>query len=501
MGRGADGRRASKDVSGEWVEERGQAYWMDDAEREEMMRPSRRELRKITPEEVAEHDQPDDMWMIINDKVYNLTAFRLHHPGGRLPLENMAGKDATDPFINYHPRTVYPMMRRYVVGELDDGGQRLEDVSPLMADFRKLRQRLLEEGLYRTSWSFYAYQTVWLAYWFCLSVYLVTRGDETWKRMCGAVTLGIFWQQLAFPGHDTGHNAVTHIAWVDNLIGIFVGNFMGGVSIGWWKWSHNVHHIVCNSVEHDPDIQHLPVFAVTNKIFSRFWSTFHSKWMEMDAPARFFVRWQHWLYYPIMCVARFNLYLQSVILLASDERFPFKRLEMVAQAGFFLWFGYLCSYLPTWGELACFLLLSHGVTGLLHVQITLSHFSMDVYHGYEGHSHNDDDDCWFRMQLATSMDVESNCWTEWLHGGLQYQVEHHLFPRVPRHNLRLLRPMILELCEKHDVEYHLMSFWDANLHVLAQLKRAAEDARHLKPGAAPLDGVPHMLWDGINARG
>ena len=42
---------------------------------------------------------------------------------------------------------------------------------------------------------------------------------------------------------------------VDNLLAIILGNCLGGVSIGWWKWSHNVHHIVTNSVEHDPDIQ------------------------------------------------------------------------------------------------------------------------------------------------------------------------------------------------------------------------------------------------------
>jgi len=484
------------------MEERGQAFWMDAEEREDILKPSARrgELPAYTMEEVAKHNHPKDMWMVINDKVYNLTAFRLTHPGGRLPLENMAGKDATDPFVNYHPADVYPMLKRYIVGVLQDDGPPLEEASPLMADFRALRQRLLEEGYYRTHWSFYAYQTVWLAYWFTMAIYLTVWGDEMWKRLAGSLCMGIFWQQLAFPGHDLGHNAVTHIAWIDNLIGICCGNLLGGVSIGWWKWSHNVHHIVCNSVEHDPDIQHLPVFAVTNKIFKRFWSTFHGKWMEMDWAARTLVRWQHVLYYPIMMLARFNLYLQSFKLLLSDEVFPYKRLEVVGSLGFFVWLGYLMSTLPTWEEVAYWLLLSHAYTGLLHVQITLSHFSMETYHGHEGHTHNDDDDCWFRMQLATSMDVKSNFFTEWLHGGLQYQVEHHLFPRLPRHNLKAIRPFIVELCEKHDVEFHLKSFWEANMHVLTQLRRAANEAAHLKPGES-LDGIPNMVWEGVNARG
>lgn len=67
--------------------------------------------------------------------------------------------------------------------------------------------------------------------------------------------MGSFWQQSAFIGHDTGHNGITHNKFIDNMIGIFIGNTTGGVSIAWWKKSHNVHHITCNSIEHDPDIQ------------------------------------------------------------------------------------------------------------------------------------------------------------------------------------------------------------------------------------------------------
>merc|ERR1712072_1648267 len=71
--------------------------------------------------------------------------------------------------------------------------------------------------------------------------------------------MGAFWQQLAFVGHDAGHNGITHHKATDNVLGILVGNFFGGVSIAWWKRTHNVHHIVTNSVDRDPDIQLLPV--------------------------------------------------------------------------------------------------------------------------------------------------------------------------------------------------------------------------------------------------
>jgi len=61
------------------------------------------------------------------------------------------------------------------------------------------------------------------------------------------------------------------------------------VSLGWWKRSHNVHHVICNSIEHDPDIQHLPFFAVSEKIFGGYFSTYHSKQFVFDSITRFIV--------------------------------------------------------------------------------------------------------------------------------------------------------------------------------------------------------------------
>ena len=133
----------------------------------------------------------------------------------------------------------------------------------------------------------------------------------------GSTLLALFWQQLAFIGHDIGHNAVSHVRATDTFWGCTLGTLFGGTSLEWWKHSHNTHHIVCNSIEHDPDIQHMPVFAVSDGIFGRFWSTYHEKWVYTDGLARLLVSCQHVLFYPIMGVARFNLYAQSLIFAVS----------------------------------------------------------------------------------------------------------------------------------------------------------------------------------------
>jgi sphingolipid 8-(E)-desaturase len=86
---------------------------------------------------------------------------------------------------------------------------------------------------------------------FCAS-YLFLNATKSWHYYLSAVFLGAFWHQLTFTAHDAGHLAITHSYRIDSWIGIFIGNLLGGISIGWWKHHHNIHHLVTNSPEHDP---------------------------------------------------------------------------------------------------------------------------------------------------------------------------------------------------------------------------------------------------------
>ena len=78
-------------------------------------------LPKYTMAEVAKHNTKDDCWIILDERVYDITRFIDRHPGGVGPVANMAGKDATDVFANYHAARVYKnMLPQYLVGECTD---------------------------------------------------------------------------------------------------------------------------------------------------------------------------------------------------------------------------------------------------------------------------------------------------------------------------------------------------------------------------------------------
>ncbi|XP_055912744.1 cytochrome b5 isoform X2 [Eupeodes corollae] len=76
-------------------------------------------VKEIPLEVVKQHNKKDDLWLVIEDKVYDLTKFRLEHPGGEETLDDSAGRDATRDFIDAgHSSEARTMMKKYLIGEL-----------------------------------------------------------------------------------------------------------------------------------------------------------------------------------------------------------------------------------------------------------------------------------------------------------------------------------------------------------------------------------------------
>jgi len=112
------------------------------------------------------------------------------------------------------------------------------------------------------------------------------------------------------------------------------------------------------------------------------------------------------------------------------------------------------------------------VLGLIHVQITISHFAMPV----ESQPVKSYD--FVRTQLEHTMDVACPPWMDWFHGGLQFQTIHHLFPRLPRSKLRYVRDMyVIPYCEKHGFKYLSYDFITCNRMVLDNFHKVALQAQ------------------------
>lgn len=227
--------------------------------------------------------------------------------------------------------------------------------------------------------------------------------------------------------------------------------------------------------EHDPDIQNIPLFSNTPTYFKSITSTYYKDFVfYWDRAADIIIPYQKYLYYPIMALARFNLYMLSILHLVSPRAAQLgsaswtRWLELVFMTCYWFLFGYCLVWraMPDWPTRVGFVLISHGVTMLLHVQITLSHWGMPT-------SDLGPTESFAQRQLRTTMDVECPEWLDWFHGGLQFQAVHHMFPRLPRHNLRKAQVLVREFCAKTGIRYNCEGFVEGNNVVLSRLEEVS----------------------------
>ncbi|WFD23497.1 sphingolipid 8-(E)-desaturase [Malassezia equina] len=371
-------------------------------------------------------------------------------------------------------------------------GVKLEEQARLSAAFEKMHAQIRADGMYTLHPHHYVrelsrYLSLATSAYVLYQVARRTTGAPSVAAyLVSAVSLGLLWHQVAFFAHDAGHTSITHSHWLDRLMGVFVASYVGGLSLLWWCDNHDVHHLVTNHPEHDPDIQHMPIFAISPRFLPSkarpakhepqgLWSSYYRRVMPFDAAARFLLRHQHKLYFAIMAVARFNLYALSysfLFLRARRDRWFY--LEACGLVVF--WYSlvrYVLAPLPSWPLRLAYLLVSHVVTSPLHVQIVLSHFAQDT-------TDLGPMECFAARQIRTTMDVQCPPSLDFVHGGLHMQVAHHLFPRLPRHNLRHVRDRyVVPFCEEHGLVYEEMRFVPGNGKVVARLQEVANQVRVL----------------------
>ncbi|KAE9446326.1 hypothetical protein C3L33_21775, partial [Rhododendron williamsianum] len=440
----------------------------------------------ITSDDLKTHNKPGDLWISIQGKVYDVTDWSKSHPGGALPLLSLSGQDVTDAFVAFHPATAWRHLDTFF------NGLYLQDyaVSEVSKDYRKLVAEFSKLGLFDKKGHGVLLSLCVIFVLLATSVYGVLRSDSALVHLlCGGM-MGFIWIQSGWLGHDSGHYKIMPTKGLNRVAQILTGNCLAGISIAWWKWNHNAHHISCNSLDFDPDLQHMPFFVVSSKFFHSLTSCFYERKMNFDAVSRFLVSYQHWTFYPVMCIARINLFAQSIVLLLSKRKVPYRGQEILGLLVYWIWYPLLVSCLPNWGERVMFILASFTVTAIQHVQFCLNHFSSTIYLGPP--TGND----WFQKQTSGTLNIECASWMDWFHGGLQFQIEHHLFPRLPRCQLRKISPIVVELCKKHNLPYNIAPFWEANVLTVRTLRNAALQARDLT------NPVPkNLVWEAVNTHG
>lgn len=433
--------------------------------------------RVITWKELALHNRIDDAWIAIKGKVYDVTNFAKRHPGGDI-IFTVAGSDATDVYAGFHASTdSWRLLPPLCVGQIDQPNSPPYDgvSEEYVRDVLNMRKQIQELRLFNSSKLYYCYKLLSNISICTLSILIATNMTSWSALFVAAFLMALFWQQCGWLAHDFLHHQVFTNRQFNNAVGLLVGNIFQGYSVAWWKNKHNHHHAVPNVTDTpaggDPDIATMPILFWSEKVFEG---------EKLDDLPKWMLRNQGVLYFPILCMARISWLMQSFLyqLPTPNPHVTSKRMyytEVITLIIHHIWWLAVVLQVCLNSSVVkgiAFAAAAQALGGvLLGVVFAVGHNAMDVL-TYEEMRAVD----FIRLQVRTSRNVDPNWFSNWFTGGLNYQVEHHIFPTVPRHHLPAVAKMLREFCLKHSIPYTSETLLEGNkavCHILHTVSKAA----------------------------
>ena len=294
-----------------------------------------------------------------------------------------------------------------------------------------------------------------------VSLGLLLAFDSTWLQLLNAAYLAFVFVQISFLAHDCGHRQFSlRIPWQNDWITLILGNLLLGVSREWWIDKHNEHHGHPNQLDVDPDVD-IPLLAFEK-----------DQALGKRGFARFVVKHQAALIFPLSLLQAVSM-LRSSIQYLVDKRAKRPLTEaLLMLAHYAAYVSVLFSVLEP-VQAVVFIAVHRGLYGVFMVSVFApNHKAMPMLK-------QDSQIDFLHRQVLTSRNVRSHPVTDFWYGGLNYQIEHHLFPGMPRNKLREAQPIVREFCREHDIGYHETSV----------LKSYREILEHLHAVGAPLRGA------------
>ncbi len=281
---------------------------------------------------------------------------------------------------------------------------------------------------------------------------------NSWWQLAVAAFLAVMFTQFGFLGHDAGHRQISGSRRASYRLGILLGNLGIGLSFGWWAGKHNRHHAHPNTEGADPDI------AISALAFSA------SQARVSRGLLRLVHRYQAYLFFPMLLGEAISLHASSIRALASrtSPRRPAEAALLAAHVAGYLTVVFLVLS-PV--KAVVFILVQQGLFGLyLGISFAPNHKGMPIL------GLGDQSD-FLRRQVLTSRNVRGGWLIDNALGGLNYQIEHHLFPSMPRPNLRRSQALVREFCQQHGLSYCQASFVGSYVQALRHLNAVGRPPR------------------------
>lgn len=333
------------------------------------------------------------------------------------------------------------------------------DFPPMARAFTDVAQVVRETGLLRRTPVFYALVGVALALGFGGVITGFILLGDSWFQLLMAGALGILMTQVAFLAHEAAHRQILTSGPANDRLARVLANGIVGLSYSWWTNKHTRHHANPNRVDKDPDID---VDTIS--------------FLDADAAQarglrRLVTRRQGWLFFPLLTFEGANLHVHAFRHLFSRGKVDRRGTELALLAlRFAVFVAPVFVFLPL-GMAFAFVGVQLAVFGVyMGASFAPNHKGMPVIAP-------DAKLDFFSKQVRTSRNIRGGWWATWLMGGLNYQIEHHLFPNMPRTALAKAREIVRDQCDTLAVPYTETSLWRSYGIVIAYLNRVGLAAR------------------------
>jgi fatty acid desaturase len=301
-------------------------------------------------------------------------------------------------------------------------------------DYIAISKSVQAAGLQRRRYGYYWTRLIALALLFAAAIAVFVLIGDSWWQLATAVGFAVLFTQIAFLGHDAAHRQIFKSGNWNEWTSLVLGNLLVGMSYGWWQQKHTRHHNNPNQEGLDPDVD-LPVVAL------------HPGQVDERRGPRWIRAHQGWFFFPLLLLEGLSLHASGVRRVLSRQ--PVKR----------RWVELSLLTVRIGGYLAIvFVVLSPGIAfAFLGVQLGLFglYLGMSFAPNHKGMPlvPKDLKLDFLRRQVLMSRNIRGNRVLDFLMGGLNYQIEHHLFPSMPRPHLRKAAPMVAEYCRSRGVPY------------------------------------------------
>ncbi|MBM0256402.1 acyl-CoA desaturase [Micromonospora sp. 4G55] len=334
------------------------------------------------------------------------------------------------------------------------------------SDYARLSRRVAAAGLLDRRPGRYAARIAFTLGAFLVGWAVVVAVGDSWWQLPLAALMAVATTQVAFLGHDAGHRQMFRRRGPSEVVGLVAGNLTVGLSYGWWVDKHNRHHANPNHTDEDPDVG----------AGALVWT--YEQAMATRGASRWMARRQAWLFFPMLLLEGLALHVASVRALVGREpdgrwrtlvrHRAVEGLLLLAHAVGYL--GLLFAVMSP-GRALLFAAVHQGLWGLyMGCAFAPNHKGMPMPTA-------EDDLDFLRKQVLTSRNVRGGRFVDVALGALNYQIEHHLFPNMPRANLRRARPIVRTYCAELGIPYAETGLVESYRQALAHLHRVGRPLR------------------------